>query len=393
MTVGRRLLARSLVATLMCSTLAGCALEGFALRALGGAGDTLNKAAQMPEAEPPKYMPEDAFIYRENGVLTEEKVVSISPDRVVWTNDRGLIWTTSRDLVTPPISWSADPELGRGRQTVIGSPSQIFPLREGNTISFGIRGSSENMPTGWQDTQTCVVGAQEAVTVPAGEYRTFPISCQRKGHEDIIYYAPAVQNYVLRERIFDDKPIRKELVSARLTQAPTPAPPAPNTAPMKKTVAVQQAAAKPKPAPKAAPKPAPAPTTITAKSTPSTDESRQLAQAVKKLDRLEKQVARLAARLDQAERAPVAAAGKYGVHLASYRSRGSADRGWRLLTRKFKRELAGKEKIVRAFDSGKSRGRYQRLIAGYFPSRAAAKAFCDSMKVKRQFCAPVRARP
>ena len=391
--MGRRLLARSLVATLMCGTLAGCALEGFALRALGGAGDTLNKAAQMPEAEPPKYMPEDAFIYRENGVLTEEKVVSISPDRVVWTNDRGLIWTTSRDLVTPPISWSADPELGRGRQTVIGSPGQIFPLREGNTISFGIRGSSENMPTGWQDTQTCVVGAQQAVTVPAGEYRTFPISCQRKGHEDIIYYAPAVQNYVLRERIFDDKPIRKELVSARLAQAPTPAPTAPKTAPMKKTVAVQQAAAKPKPAPKAAPKPAPAPTTITAKSAPSTDESRQLAQAVKKLDRLEKQVARLAARLDQAERAPVAAAGKYGVHLASYRSRGSADRGWRLLTRKFKRELAGKEKIVRTFDSGKSRGRYQRLIAGYFPSRAAAKAFCDSMKVKRQFCAPVRARP
>ncbi|MEC7123280.1 MAG: hypothetical protein VXX13_09845, partial [Pseudomonadota bacterium] len=78
---------------------------------------------------------------------------------------------------------------------------------------------------------------------------------------------------------------------------------------------------------------------------------------------------------------------------ASSRSRGGAARGWRLLTRKFKRELAGKEKIVRAFDSGKSRGRYQRLIAGYFPSRAAAKAFCDSMKVKRQFCAPVRARP
>ena len=391
--MGRRLLARSLVATLLCGTLAGCALEGFSLRALGGGGDTLNKAAQMPEAEPPKYMPEDAFVYRENGVLTEEKVVSISPDRVVWTNDRGLIWTTSRDLVTPPISWSADPELGRGRQTVIGSPSQIFPLREGNTISFGIRGSSENMPTGWQDTQTCVVGAQQAVTVPAGEYRTFPISCQRKGHEDIIYYAPAVQNYVLRERIFDGKPIRKELVSARLTQAPTPAPPAPKKAPVKKPVPVQQAAAKPKSAPKATPIPAPAPTTITAKAAPSTDELRQLAQAVKKLDRLEKQVARLAARLDQAERAPVAAAGKYGVHLASYRSRGGADRGWRLLTRKFKRELAGKEKIVRAFDSGKSRGRYQRLIAGYFPSRAAAKAFCDSMKVKRQFCAPVRARP
>ena len=77
--MGRRLLARNLVATLLCGTLAGCALEGFSLRALVGGGDTLNKAAQMPEAEPPNYMPEDAFIYRENGVLTEERLSPSHP--------------------------------------------------------------------------------------------------------------------------------------------------------------------------------------------------------------------------------------------------------------------------------------------------------------------------
>ena len=124
---------------MLCGTLAGCALEGFSLRALGGGGDTLNKAAQMPEAEPQVHA-EDAFVYRENGVLTEEKVVSISPDRVVWTTVAADLDHQPR-LGTLPISWSADPELGRGRQTVIGSPGQIFPLREGNTISFGIRGS------------------------------------------------------------------------------------------------------------------------------------------------------------------------------------------------------------------------------------------------------------
>ncbi|MGB1008037.1 MAG: hypothetical protein ACPGVX_12735, partial [Thalassobaculaceae bacterium] len=296
---------------------------------LGGGGDTLDQAAQMPEAEPPKYVPEDAYVFRENGALTEEKVVSISPDRVVWTNDRGLIWTTSRDLVTPPISWSADPELGRGRQTVIGSPGQIFPLREGNTVSFGVRGSSENVPTGWQDTQTCVVGAQQAVTVPAGEYRTFPITCQRKGHEDIIYYAPAVQNYVLRERIFDGKPVRKELVSARLTQAPTPPPPAPKKAPAEKPAPKQQAAAPQAKAPASgAPIALKAPTAKAAEAAPAADGATQLAQAMKKLESLEKQVARLLARLDKVGGTPAATAtpapaqaagstGKYGVHLAS----------------------------------------------------------------------------
>ncbi len=128
--------------------------------------------------------------------------------------------------------WSDDPELGRGRQTIIGSPNQLFPLQEGNVIAYSVRGSSENAPAGWQDEHRCIVAGQEAVEVKAGRYDTFRVDCQRKDYRDTYFYAPTVQNYVLRLRQFGNRDQRKELVSVSLANdrradAPAAAPTAP----------------------------------------------------------------------------------------------------------------------------------------------------------------------
>lgn len=393
-------LSRVLALGLVVGLLAGCSQADQALKNVFGFGSNAELAAaeKMPPAEMPVYAPEDTYVYRVGDNLIEEKVVSVSPDRVVWTNDRGLIWTVGRDIVTPPLSWSANAELGRGRQAVIGSPAQLFPLQTGNTVSFGIRGSSENLPKGWQDTQVCEVGPQELITVAAGSFRTYKIICQREDHIDIIYYAPEIQNYALRVRRHEAEEQRKELVAVRLNEMPATAAP--------KGQQVEMKAAR-------------KPTDLTASKLPptgpeqpaSTDAVKKPAAsqpAVSEMEVLAKRVAGLAARIDKIEKhvagkaaeaaakpAPSAAdpKGKYGVHLASYRSERGAKRGWKVLQAKYKAELEDKQLVVRSFNSGGGKGTYQRLIAGYFGSRKLAAEFCRKMKLKRQYCLPVRARP
>jgi hypothetical protein len=310
----------------------------------------------------------------------------------VWTTDRGLIWTKDTAVVTPPLSWSDDPELGRGRQTIVGSPDQLFPLREGNVIAYSVRGSSENAPAGWQDDHRCVVAGTEEVEVKAGRFATFRIDCQRKDYRDTFFYAPIVQNYALRLRQFDNRQIRKELVSVSLTNertgemptavpsAPTPIAGAPMTAPT---------GAPPMPVVGEDGRLVGLPGGMPEPGDPATLMSR-LENAVTRLERL--------AGTGPAEAAPAAtggqpparaaaASGNWAVHLASYRTPKAASDGWATLQRRFP-QLAGRPMQTSEFDSGRGGGTFIRLLAGGFENQAAARDFCRPLVGQGQFCDP-----
>lgn len=342
----------------------------------------------LAPAPAPIYSPGDSFVYDDGGTITTERVVSTSPDRVVWTNDGGLIWTKDSAVVTPPLMWSDDPELGRGRQTLIGSPHQLFPLQEGNVIAYSVRGSSENAPAGWQDEHRCVVAGQEAVEVKAGRFDTFRVDCQRKDYRDTFFYSPTVQNYVLREREFANRKARKELISADLASsrsagapAAAPTPPvdsAPMTAPHAPMPAIgEDGMMKPEPG----------------MAMPGGE-----GQAVALMTRLEGVVTRLErlagmehagdgkmAKGDAMPKPAAGAGGNWAVHLASYRSQKNAADGWKTLQRQFP-QLKDKAMRTSEFDSGRGRGNYTRLLATGFVSEAQAKDFCRPLTAKGQFC-------
>lgn len=378
--------------------LSGCSSVGSIGDGLGGSTPD-NRLAPAPA---PIYAAGDTFVYTENGQPTREQVVSVAPDRVVWTNDSGLIWTKDTALVTPQLRWSSHPELGRGQQTIIGSPEQLFPLQEGNVIAYSVRGSAENAPAGWQEEHRCVVSGQEDVQVPAGTYTTFRIDCQRKDFLDSYFYSPVVQNYVLRVRDFGSGQSRKELLSVTLandrtrdlpaTVAATPSPVEGPT--MRQPVTPPVAVMGPTPVPVMAPD-SMAPDSM-AKKPMGTDAER--ADAL--ISRLEDVVARLekvagldAGRAAASGSAPRAAAapsgggssGPWAVHLASYRSQRSAQDGWKILQRKFP-ALNDKKMITSEFDPGNGRGTYVRLMAQGFPNRDAAVQFCAPLKASGQFC-------
>ncbi|MFQ5763684.1 MAG: tetratricopeptide repeat protein [Rhodospirillales bacterium] len=73
------------------------------------------------------------------------------------------------------------------------------------------------------------------------------------------------------------------------------------------------------------------------------------------------------------------------VHLASYRSRKQADRGWAQVKRAHAKLLGGLEHQVTRVNLGK-KGTYYRLKAGPFGSASEAKEMCRKLKRRRQFC-------
>lgn len=75
------------------------------------------------------------------------------------------------------------------------------------------------------------------------------------------------------------------------------------------------------------------------------------------------------------------------VHLASYRSKKQADRGWAQMRRAFKSVLGGLKPEISKVTLGR-KGTYYRLKAGPFKSAGAAKAACRKLKRRRQFCEP-----
>ncbi|MCH9050100.1 MAG: tetratricopeptide repeat protein [Proteobacteria bacterium] len=91
--------------------------------------------------------------------------------------------------------------------------------------------------------------------------------------------------------------------------------------------------------------------------------------------------------------APAKAEGKAkgllpAVHLASYRSRTAADRGWIRLRRAHREVLDDLESEITKVNLGPRKGIFYRLKAGPVADKAAAAEVCRRLKSRRQYCQP-----
>ena len=73
------------------------------------------------------------------------------------------------------------------------------------------------------------------------------------------------------------------------------------------------------------------------------------------------------------------------VHLASYKSRKDAERGWSQLRRAHKSELSYLQSEISEISLG-AKGVFFRLKAGPLTDKGAATALCRQLKTRRQFC-------
>jgi tetratricopeptide (TPR) repeat protein len=74
-----------------------------------------------------------------------------------------------------------------------------------------------------------------------------------------------------------------------------------------------------------------------------------------------------------------------GIHLASYRSRKDAERGWSQLRRAHKAELSTLQSEISEINLG-SKGIFYRLKAGPLSDKGVADGLCRQLKQRRQFC-------
>ncbi|MBT7942981.1 MAG: tetratricopeptide repeat protein [Alphaproteobacteria bacterium] len=93
-----------------------------------------------------------------------------------------------------------------------------------------------------------------------------------------------------------------------------------------------------------------------------------------------------APRMSQSKPVQRASAGPSpAVHLASFRTRKSADRGWAQIKRAHANLIGGLNHKISKVNLGR-KGTYYRLKVGPFDSAAAAKAMCGKLKRRRQYC-------
>lgn len=79
---------------------------------------------------------------------------------------------------------------------------------------------------------------------------------------------------------------------------------------------------------------------------------------------------------------------KPAVHIASFRSRKAADRGWTQLRRAHRKLIGTLNPEITKVNLGGKKGVFFRLVAGPLESNAEADRICRNLKRRRQYCEP-----
>lgn len=196
-------------------------------------GQPLQSGA-MAAAPLPRYQEGTTFVYSDG---SWEQVTGIEGGQVSWVSQQGHPSAGVADFTYPRSQWQNANSKGTRRfvedQSVFagGSPS-LWPLTNGNSTSFMEYGETTDAKgTGQAKTYDnyyrCSVDGAEAVTVGAGTFDSWRITCIRYSDNSAAarkrpweyrswYYAPTINHWVLELRDFtsgssEDK--RKELVA------------------------------------------------------------------------------------------------------------------------------------------------------------------------------------
>lgn len=179
--------------------------------------------AEGPAIPLPEYSVGDAFLF-DNG--TTEIVIGTNNDQITWQIGDQLVVTAYRNFILPRLQWESRNGTNRlwsGSSVFSAKPDILWPLIPGTNVSFNsadierdeVTGHEKNYKQSWQ----CRVGDLEAVTVPAGTFETYKISCSRyqgtawqQGYN--WYYSPQVGHYVKRIFTwFNANPVERSLVA------------------------------------------------------------------------------------------------------------------------------------------------------------------------------------
>ena len=198
--------------------LSGCeSVQGFVTEL------TANRSApRIDHGVGPKLAPAQLPRYRVGRFFTfddgrRETVLAAKGEVLTWRKNRFSTAVAYRNFLIPPMSWETRTRKSRSRITA--RPRMLWPLRVGNDQRFELtqvieaKGDARleggktriEFKRAWR----CVVERTERLTVPAGTFDTYRISCfrYRPGTTNwrqtrIYHYAPKIGHFVSREDVY-----------------------------------------------------------------------------------------------------------------------------------------------------------------------------------------------
>lgn len=181
---------------------------------------------RMAAATMPHYEVGQTFIYSNRRV---RRVVGLEGRTVRWQDHRGRETLTSLNPIVPTLHRENSSQIVSHR--VFGNPDALWPLAVGKSVRFRVARTTTDKKDGSRTTVTrtrrCEVTGTKTVTVPAGQYDTYRIECDRRwGRRDTVkqrvswYYAPALGHYVRTDKQKSgDQPVRSVELAAALDKS------------------------------------------------------------------------------------------------------------------------------------------------------------------------------
>lgn len=211
------------------------ALVFFTILAMEIAGCATDQRSSLSNqnSEPlPVYRRGTTFVYSDG---TWETVTAVAANMVSWRDNRGYTANGTPDFTRRPLYYQTRTRQGtrifKPREDLIfRSKEVLWPLKVGSRASFTETGTWSDKRDGsehfYRSNWSCEVVGIERVTVAAGEFNTWKITCTRynvsgQGVQSrpkeirTWYYAPKIGHYVLvtRDYLYDKPSRRQELLA------------------------------------------------------------------------------------------------------------------------------------------------------------------------------------
>ncbi len=193
----------------------------------------INQASSLalPPAPMPSYRVGESFTFSDGQT---ETVMAVRGDAITWRTNSGVVRVGARNFFIPFKSWQNRQR--RSEAATTAPPNMLWPLKTGNKGYFelwqAIEDNDGSNRREYDQKWVCVVKGTEKVTVTAGSFDAYKVSCYRYDaisgfwqQTRAYYYAPSLGHYVLREDTYTSRPSRvRELVSAGFNSTALPQP-------------------------------------------------------------------------------------------------------------------------------------------------------------------------
>lgn len=174
-------------------------LCGFVLGACAPVVTSVPVALQLPPGEMADYPVGSQWVGLEGSDLVTHFLIRADAQTRSLESTTGCSWTQPINFLGPALEWE-DCKGSSGRQVIQETFGEIWPLEIGKTQSWSVSGKSSTGET-WKGMHTCRVDSAERVTVPAGDFDTFKVTCESISTIETTYYAPSLRDAVLYLRV------------------------------------------------------------------------------------------------------------------------------------------------------------------------------------------------